>query len=296
MEQSVKKVHIVYFSGTGSTAHAAGVLRQELEDNKVEVRISEIFQNNMPELSQGEVLVLMYPVYASDAPKPVFKWISGLKKENEGACYIVSVSGGGEVSPNTACRINASRKLKGKGFNTKGEYMICMPTNFIAETPENVIVDVIKILPQKCKIIAREIAENQLNHKKAFTKDRVLLPIFSVSKIGFKMVGKTLKASHECNGCGLCSKKCPTGNIKMSGNLPKFGWNCTLCMRCIYNCPQNAIHSNFPLIKGAILKNGYSMDSFIKLSEKENKQEGQSEIKGIAWQGVQAYLENVDEV
>lgn len=47
-----------------------------------------------------------------------------------------------------------------------------------------------------------------------------------------------LKISASCTRCGLCSKKCPMGNIRMEGNKAVAGDKCTMCYRCISLCPK----------------------------------------------------------
>lgn len=44
----------------------------------------------------------------------------------------------------------------------------------------------------------------------------------------------------ECNGCGLCVKQCPAGNLKLGENGVIQKNNCILCFRCVNLCPQKA--------------------------------------------------------
>lgn len=50
-----------------------------------------------------------------------------------------------------------------------------------------------------------------------------------------------LKISDLCIGCGLCSKNCPMGNIKIENNKAFAGDRCTMCYRCISLCPKQAV-------------------------------------------------------
>ena len=281
-------IHIIYFSGTGGTAFAAKSLAASITG--VKVRISEIFRDNNPKIGQGEMLVLMYPVYAADAPTPVFKWIDTIGKQVGSKAVVISVSGGGEVSPNTACRTKAIRRLEKKGFIVTGEYMLCMPSNFIAPTDDDLAASLINILPQKCKKIAEEMVMEKTNRKKPLLIDRIMLVFFSLEKFGAKFFGRLLKADDSCNGCGLCAAKCPRANIKMDNGRPKFGWKCAICMRCIYSCPKNSIHARFPILKKAVFAQGFDLDSIIKEAQKAPQEQDAIEDKGYLFKGVVEYV------
>ena len=106
-----------------------------------------------------------------------------------------------------------------------------------------------------------------------------------------KIIGKFTKASDECDGCGWCSEMCPSGNIIMIKNEPKFNNKCHLCLKCIYGCPNQALHLPFhrfiPLSKEFNIK---------KLSEKlpyNFKKEDMKDLcNGFFFKGVKKYLSN----
>ena len=49
---------------------------------------------------------------------------------------------------------------------------------------------------------------------------------------------------NKCNGCRICEKICPVGNITFTTKkIPEFGKNkCQVCLRCVGYCPQQAIN------------------------------------------------------
>jgi ferredoxin len=48
-------------------------------------------------------------------------------------------------------------------------------------------------------------------------------------------------ASVNCDGCGECERRCPTGHIKMIDGKPEWFKPCLLCAACSTVCPENAI-------------------------------------------------------
>lgn len=59
--------------------------------------------------------------------------------------------------------------------------------------------------------------------------------------------GKPVLVQEKCNGCGLCSKDCPSGAIEMvdvGAKRPKPSFHytrCTFCAQCAESCRQEAI-------------------------------------------------------
>ena len=288
----IKKAHIVYFSGTGCTALAAKTLNAALLNAGVRTRTSEIIWNHAPEPDADETLVLLFPVYAADVPGTVARWLSALPKRTHGTAAVVSVSGGGEVSPNTACRVRSIRRLTRKGYAVISEYMLCMPSNFIIPTPDDLAIKLLRVLPEKCARIAAEIAAGTKRRKQPRFLDRVLLLLFSAEKVGAKFFGKMLKAETSCNGCGLCARQCPSGNIRMQNGKPKFGWKCVLCMRCLYACPQHAIRAGMPVLKRMTLRDGFDLRSIQTMAATAAAPDTAPANTDMAWKGASAYFDS----
>ena len=48
-------------------------------------------------------------------------------------------------------------------------------------------------------------------------------------------------ATVDCDGCGECERRCPTGHIKMVDGRPLWPKLCLLCASCGSVCPNDAI-------------------------------------------------------
>lgn len=284
------KIHIIYFSGTGGTALAAKELARAFSREEVKTRVSEIFQDKCPEVSNNEILILMYPVYAADAPTIIYDWIKSIDKINSAKAIIIAISGGGDISPNTASKVKSIKQLEKKGCIVTHEYMLCMPSNFIAPTPDELAIRLIQILPKKCELITKDILENDRNRKNALLIDRIMLIFFALEKFGSKIYGKTLVADDNCNNCSLCAKNCPRANIVMKDGKPKFGWKCILCMRCLYNCPKNSIRTRMPILKKATLKEGFCLNDITDKAKDSSVKNENIDKNGLLWSGIMNYL------
>ncbi|NCB41407.1 MAG: hypothetical protein EOM59_02115 [Clostridia bacterium] len=283
-----KKIHIVYYSGTGGTELVAKRFELALQQVGYEVSIQRLFQRVTPKCADGTPLILLYAVHACNAPEAVYKWIEGTKPVNNVAATVISVSGGGEIIPNKACRTSAIKRLENKGYRVTYENMIVMPSNWIIATKKPLSHMLLAILPQKVNAIVDDIYQEKRRRTKPFFVDRFFSCIGELEKIGAKSFGARIQVSRTCTGCGWCVKSCPAGNISFDLGRPKFGRLCHLCLNCIYGCPMKALKPGFAQF--VVIPEGYN------LRELENKQPciGHADIKtltkGYLWSGVRKYL------
>ena len=109
-------------------------------------------------------LVLCFVVHACNAPAPVMNWVKNLEQANNKPVVIISVSGGGEVTPNLACRIPIKRAFKKKNYDVIYEKMLVMPSNWIVETKQVLSSKILQVLPFKVSYIVNDV----INGKKTF--------------------------------------------------------------------------------------------------------------------------------
>ncbi len=60
-------------------------------------------------------------------------------------------------------------------------------------------------------------------------------------KIEIKAMADNFYATDDCDGCGECYRRCPTGHIKMIDGRPDWGKPCLMCAQCGTVCPKGAI-------------------------------------------------------
>lgn len=255
--QAIQSVHLAYFSGTGGTTRVAEEFEKAFIKKGVAVRKSELVRN-APVVHDEDLLVLLFAVYALRAPKPVDEWIKLAPPGNGRPAAVISVSGGGEISPNTNCRAAVIRQLELKGYDVLYESMFTMPCNFLIRYDDAVCAMLIKAAPRKANRIVSDILAGERCRKKPLLFDRFLSTIGLLEKRHSGFFGKSLYATQSCIGCGWCEKHCPRGNIKLINGKPCFGTECVICLRCIYGCPQKAIVPG--AAKSFVLQDGFNIE------------------------------------
>lgn len=287
--KEIQSIQIAFFSGTGGTARAAKAFADSFAQKGLQVLLSEMHAGKQEQPGSGDLLLLLYPVYAFNAPPPVLDWIAAHKWTNKTPAAVVSVSGGGEMSPNTACRVKVKRALVKAGCDVVYEHMLVMPSNCMEALPDEVAMRVLRILPQKVERMAQELLAGVRRSTKPLALDRVVTKAAAFERFGAKLAGKRFYALNTCNACGLCARNCPRGNIAMVELKPVFGKKCVLCLRCVYACKQRAIKSKYSLVNQAIFKEGFDLNVLEKcMVGKEPSREPLP--AGFAWAGVRDYL------
>ena len=285
----MSRYRIAYYSGTGGTEKAARLLCDDLSAFGT-VSIEEITHRNSANTENVDMLFLLYPVHAFHAPSEVYRWILDLPLVTKLPTVVISISGGGEISPNTACRVSCIKKLEKRGYAVFYENMIVMPSNFLTTTDDRLSFLLLKTLPKKTEQIVKDVTSGVRCRTKPFLKDRMLSYCAEIERPMARLWGRHIKVQDRCVGCGICSTGCPSGNITMQSDKPVFGHNCQLCLKCIYQCPLKALTPGFA--KMIILEEGYNLSCIEqKMKIMDTELQLQDYAKSHAWSGVLDYLE-----
>lgn len=296
---------IVYYTGTGSTELVATEVKNNLTERGATVEVHRLTESTKEALSQkaktSKELILIYAVHAFNAPDIVYKWLRTLENLSSSngekkKAMILSVSGGGEMLSNTACRFTAKRLMEQKGYKVVTEAMAVMPNNWMSPTPMPVSRALISILPQKVSLWTDAYSKNQPTpFMKTKPIDRIITKLGRLEAKGAIQFGKNIKVNDQCNGCGWCEKHCPSGNINLElkegavFSTPVFGKVCDFCLGCVYGCPQKALAPG--KLKFAVIKTGYPLDEYKQPSEEAIDNPSLSEIlESGSWKGVRRYL------
>ncbi|MBI9093914.1 MAG: hypothetical protein JEY71_03420 [Sphaerochaeta sp.] len=149
-------VRIVYFSGTGCTRLVAETFRNQLLETGHTTTIVELRHDMTHDESDYDLLVLCFPVYACNAPQIVITYVKGSQVVHHIPVALISVSAGGEMTPNLACRTSIKKELTRKGFAIHYEKMLVMPSNWVIATKPCLAALLLRILPKKIRPVRLE--------------------------------------------------------------------------------------------------------------------------------------------
>jgi ferredoxin len=289
------RVLIVYFSGTGGTARIAGEMSRQMTARGVRCELLSLdrrcygpslawFQEAMP---NAHAFVLLYPVHAMEAPLPVREWIRDIPRGNNTPTAVISVSGGGEMWPNTGCRSRSIRRLEEKGYAVFHEGMMVMPSNVFLSTNDQVAIRLLRAVPARAgalcgQILALERHRGRLRRHALFSAESKPYLRYCAD------FGSRLSATPACTLCGWCRASCPRDNIRIEGGEVRFGTDCVICLRCVYGCPQGAIRTGSRWL--GISPEGYSLERIEERMAGVELEPVERSCRGLLWYGVRKYL------
>lgn len=290
----IKTVQIIFFSGTGGTRRVANAFKENFSKHNISCNMMELGDRSLENYfnENADFYIMLYPVYAFDAPKIIYDWIDNLNANILGKkAAVISVSGGGEVWPNTGCRNSCCEKLEKKGFNVVYDKMMCMPPNMLTKPNDNLIMHLINIIPQKVNYIVNDIVSG--DYKKTNFKKSIILKKISdmEQKHAYKFADK-LKINDNCRACKWCENNCPTENIKIDEKTlkPVFKNKCIGCLRCVYGCPFKAIEAK----NNSVFKEGFNLDEVEKRMKDKELEPIEKCCTGPMFKGLKIYLEDIN--
>jgi len=284
----IKTITLTYFSGTGCTKAIVDSFEKQLLEKGVVINKLNIATCSQSEVGDTDLIIICSPVYAFRLTSIVESWVKNLPETQSTKAAIISVSGGGDISPNTACRVPSKRFLKKKGYHLVYEKMLVMPSNFATQAEQSLNYSLITVMPQRVKHIITDILSGKEKFFRPKLQDRFFAAFGKAEHLGATFVGRSIRSSKACNKCGLCIRNCPKKNIQMKNGMPKFGFRCIWCLKCIYACPQKALSPR--ILKSIILKNGFDLEKMSKMSHQNLDEKDYKSHRSAIWQGVIDYL------
>lgn len=238
---------ILYFSGTGNSAHVAATLGDEFGET-----VSSISALNPSELEfTGRRLVFVFPVYSWGIPPIVRKFISRLSasfldqlKSRDAGIFMVCTHG--DDAGLTAEMMR--RDLRRKGLRLAGAWSVVMPNTYVAlpgfdVDSQDLQREKLTAAEPRISQIADAIrngaeVEDVVRGDFAGLKTKLIYPFF----MRFLTCMDKWQAGDSCTGCGKCARNCPVGNIEMIGGHPCWNDSCVSCLACYHVCPEHTVN------------------------------------------------------
>ena len=242
------KAVIFYFSGTGNTWWVADRIKKQLDAKDINADIVSVDAVDAKKadwwIKTADLVLFGWPVYGSDLPEPMKRFIDGLLVVGKGKhvhtfCTQMAFSGDGAWSYH--------RHFADKGL------VIDTAEHFFM--PSNVSVMGGPLAPPKSEEKIRRIMERCERHIEAYAERLMMgrqrirgkrsFPLGILQRAPYRLFYRRMQGlvgvdASRCTQCGLCAALCPSDNIRVDPG-PVFAGRCDLCMRCYAFCPECAI-------------------------------------------------------
>ena len=283
-----KRMVLVWFSGTGGTERVGCSLADQIVMRGYDRQIIRLRAGEPSACEPHDRLVVLFSVHAMNAPEPVYAWLDALPFVQGTKAAVLSVSGGGEVSPNTACRLGCIRRLRKKGYDVDYDDMLVMPSNWIVATCEPLARMLLATMPDRVSRIADDFSAGRVKRGRPLAFDRILSGAGKLEQVMAPWFGRHIRVSDGCTGCGRCTALCPRGNIRLDKGKPVFADQCVLCLGCIYGCPQGALQPRS--MKWIVVPGGYDLAALERMGPLSEPVDVRKLTHGYLWSGVRKYL------
>lgn len=231
---------IFYFSGEGNTELVAQNIAACTHDRAISLPAKECNY----ELSEGENLGIITPVYFFGLPVVMEEFLSEVRFNLKGENYVFSVCTFGTISGQASHQVSCL--LKKQGIQMNAQYAVRMvdvwtPLFNLTDKGKNRRVTE-KALPVINRI-AQEVAERRNGN---FDRTKIWGPLARIFYNRYDYQRQTIffhVMEERCVSCGLCERDCPVKAINLDGEKrPRWAKErCSLCLRCLHHCPGFAI-------------------------------------------------------
>ena len=238
------KAVLHFFSGTGNTARAVGIVAARLEAAGWEVARQAIAGGAEPPAGIPDLTVVAFPIWAWAPPHFVLEYVRGLPK-GQGARAAVLATCGGFGAQGVG---ETERALRRRGYAVVASGEAVYPDNWLLAVNPPAGAELDDLLAEGDEAV-RTFADGIA----AGRPDRFrcgwghVLWSWPIARLfrtcGRRFLGKFFVADDRCTACGQCARTCPVRAIHMEGGpaRPRWGAGCAGCYRCINLCPAQAI-------------------------------------------------------
>jgi len=260
------KIGMAVFSGTGNTAHVAGLLGEELQKLGVTVEICHIDSSTADfDPNCYDFVGIGHPVLGFGSPSLVLRFAEALPR-GCGRMFIFKSAADNHCINNTASQ-KLIKIVEDKGYKVVHDFLYVMPCNWIFSYERRFNLQIIDKAKQKAVKHAQELILGTCSLMPIHRGWSFIARFIHYLEINYgrKQFAKALRVTKACSHCGHCIRNCPVRNIYKGERFIYFGENCLWCMRCVYDCPSKAIEASS--MQWCIIKGGYQLRHYTEATD-----------------------------
>lgn len=234
----------IYFTGTGNSKKTMEVIKNNLLSFGHSLDVVDVISNDVRELKEYDALIIVYPIYGFNAPKPIIQYVKKLNKSDTQKPCLIMKQSGEHLFWNNASSLYLTSLLKRKNIRVTNEYHYLMPYSFIFRHTDFMAFRMYHVMQGLIPLDLKNFLDGKESHLKRFFLDRFFAWILRIQWWGGRFNGLFYKVEkNKCIKCMKCVNSCPANNIRYDEEKGKFkfGYQCLMCQKCVMYCPKHAI-------------------------------------------------------
>lgn len=231
---------VFYFTGTGNSLYVA----KQLDDDRLS--IPQAIHDKEQEYESDKIGIVC-PIYGHEMPGLVKRFIRQAVFHTD---YFYLVLTYGRIHGGAAEL--ADRYLKECGLEADYINTIMMVDNYLPafDMNEQLALDPEKKVDEHILLIKEDVASGRHWRQEVTQEDRMWHQKYLAMRKEhpIDIEGGIFRVLDLCIGCGICTRVCPTGSIRLENQHAGYQdtTGCQMCLACVQHCPENAIRLTIP--------------------------------------------------
>ena len=181
---------LIYFSGTGNTKRVVDTIEENLIRFNHTLEVVDVLTNDIKDINNYDGLIVSYPIYGFNAPKPIIQYVKKLVKSNKTIPCLIMKNSGEHLFWNNASSLYLISLLKRRNIRTTNEYHYLMPYSFVFRHSDFMAFRMNEMMKGLIPLDLKDFLDKKEVHLKRFFLDRLFAFMFRIQWLGGRLNGR----------------------------------------------------------------------------------------------------------